>query len=133
MVQRSRPAPLTAPVVTKYTYSTNGQRASARPVGAVSSVGSLQQTNGYGSTTLSVSPQNIGDAFVLAVEVHDNTKSITSVSGGGATWQHLSSGVGNAHDVELWLGTITTTGSSTITVTFNASISGIHDELVAQE
>jgi hypothetical protein len=54
------------------------------------------------------------------------------VSGGGATWQKLTN-AGSNPDVELWLGTVTTTGSSTITVSYSGSVTSDAIELDAQE
>jgi RHS repeat-associated protein len=57
---------------------------------------------------------------------------VSSVSGGVATWQKLTNADPNP-DVELWLGTIATTGSSTITVSYTGSVSSDNVELDAQE
>jgi len=64
--------------------------------------------------------------------VASSSITVASVSGGGATWQKLTNTVDGV-DVELWLGTVTTTGSSTITVSYSGSISSTSVELSAQE
>jgi RHS repeat-associated protein len=123
---------------TSYLYNGDGLRTTATTPsttpGTISAVGSLAQVIGTGTTTLSVNPQHVGDALVLAVGVFASGFSVSSVSGGGATgWTKISRSTGNGSDNELWLGTVTTTGSSTITVTFSPSASGKITELDAQE
>jgi len=122
---------------TSYNYNGDGLRTtttnSSPSSGTISAVGSLKQTGGTGKTTLSVNPQHVGDALVLAVGVFSPGATVSSVSGGGSTgWAKVSeTTVGG--DTELWLGTVTTTGTSTITVTFSASVSSKQTELDAQE
>ncbi len=53
--------------------------------------------------------------------------------GGGSTWSKLKSNSTSGVDNEFWLGTVTTTGSSTITVTYSGSVSSDWIELSAQE
>lgn len=98
----------------------------------ITAVGSLVQSSGSGKSTLSVNPQHVGDAFVLSIGVFPSSPTVSSVSGGGSTWSRVSYTTVSG-DIEEWLGAITTTGSSTITVTFSGSISGVQDELLAQE
>src|SRR5579863_5745782 len=98
----------------------------------ISTVGSLAQTSGSGKSTLSITPQHVGDALVLAIGVFSSSPTVSSVSGGGSTWTRISSTTSSG-DIEEWLGNITATGASTITVAFSGSISGIQDELLAQE
>jgi RHS repeat-associated protein len=122
---------------TSYNYNGDGLRTtttnSSPSSGTISAVGSLKQTGGTGKTTLSVNPQHVGDALVLAVGVFSPGATVSSVSGGGSTgWTRVSSTTVGG-DTELWLGTVTTTGSSTITVTFSASVSSKQTELDAQE
>jgi hypothetical protein len=98
----------------------------------ITAVGSLAQNSGSGKSTLAVTPQHVGDALVLSIGVFPSSPTVSSVSGGGSTWSRVSYTTVSG-DIEEWLGTITTTGSSTITVTFSGSISGKQDELLAQE
>ncbi|HUY22655.1 MAG TPA: DUF6531 domain-containing protein, partial [Acidimicrobiales bacterium] len=116
--------------ITTYTYDTYGDVAStttsAGSTGtsatnavdkyaytSIRAVGSFVHNSANGLTTLSVSPQAVGDAEVLSVEVSSGSITVSSVSGGGATWSKLTNSVDSsqARDVELWLGTVTTTGS----------------------
>jgi RHS repeat-associated protein len=128
----SPPAP--APQATSYSYTTNGQRASAATTtGAIAPVGTLQTGNANGDATQSVDPQNVGDAIVLGVELLSSSVTVSSISGGGSTWRKLTSNSTGGDDNELWLGTVATTGSSTITVTYSGSVSSDWIELSAQE
>jgi RHS repeat-associated protein len=110
----------------KFTYGS--------PTSNISAVGSLVSNHGTGLTTLSVTPATVGDAWVLAVKV-GSTVTVSSVTGGGATWTKLTNSVDSSQsrDVEEWLGTITSTARSTITVTYSGSVSGVDTELDAQE
>ncbi len=131
--------PTSASTLTNYTYSTNGQRLSAATTtssggGSISAVGTLQQNLSSGTTTLAVDPQHVGDALVLAAAIN-SAATITAVSGGGATWTPLeTTAPESAYGMtQLWLGTVTTTGSSTITVTYSTSVTGVWIDLSAQE
>jgi RHS repeat-associated protein len=130
--------PSGATATTVYTYTTNGQRASATTTspstGAnISAVGSIAQSVADGDSTLSVNPQHVGDALVLGVSVNANDP-VSSVSGGGATWKFLARDTGSLlGNTEFWLGTVTSTGSSTITVSYTSSIGSTYVDLVAQE
>ncbi len=123
---------------TSYTYNGDGLRTtsttSATTAGTISAVGSRARAIGTGTTTLSVSPQHVGDALVLSVGVFATGFSVSSVSGGGSTgWTEISRSTANGGDTEVWLGTVTTTGSSTITATFSSSVSSKITELDSQE
>ena len=101
----------------------------------ISVVGGLADLQGNGVSSLPISPANLGDALVLSVKVSSATATVTSVTGGGVTsWTKLVSFQDNtSHDVELWLGTVSATGTSSITVGFSASVSSSNVELTAQE
>jgi RHS repeat-associated protein len=130
--------PSGASATTNYTYTANGQRASATStspsMGAnISAVGSIIQSVGYGDSTLSVNPRHVGDALILGVSVN-GTQTVSSVSGGGASWKFLARETGSAlGNTELWLGTVASTGSSTITVSWTSSIGSTYVDLAAQE
>ena len=101
--------------------------ATSAPLSSISSVGSLQESSGLSQSTLSVDPQHVGDALVLAVAAYGgNGVTVSSVSGGGATWQKLTNTNDSAADMdsELWLGTVTTSGNSSITVSYGGSYGG---------
>ena len=98
--------------------------------GAISAVGTLASNSGTGLTTLAVSPATAGDAMILQVWALSSTATVTSVSGGGSTWTLLKQ-YQNSYpsDEELWLGTVTSPGSSNITVAFSSSVASDHVEL----
>ncbi len=136
--------------ITNYTYDTYGDRATVSTQApstsptvpadrfsywAISGVGSLADSSGTGHTTVSVSPVTVGDALVLSVKVASASISVSSVTGGGVgSWSKLEAYNGySGHDLELWMGTLSTTGSATVTVTFSGSVSSITTELTSQE
>ena len=112
---------------------TAGVAAATAPV--IAAVGSPANASGSGITTLSVSPQAVGDVLVLAVKVNSTAITVSSVSGGGVSaWSNLESySVYAGHDLELWMGRVTATGSSSVTVTFSSSVSSISVELTSEE
>ena len=96
----------------------------------ISAVGALQShTNqpSAASEQISVSPAAAGNVLALAVEEKFPTTpafSVATVSGGGVTTWHKALGGPTSdaiHGQELWWGTVTTPGASTITVTFTAA------------
>ena len=100
------------------------------PAGTITAVGTLQShTNqpSVASEMISVSPAAAGNVLALAVEEKFPTTpafSVATVSGGGVTTWHRALGgptIDTQHGQELWLGTVTTPGVSTITVTFTAA------------
>ncbi len=108
--------------------------SAAEAAATITSVGSLADNQGNGVGSLSVSPKTVGDALVLAVKISSASATVSSVSGGGASWTKVSSYEDtSSHDLELWLGTVTATGSSTISVGYSASVSSTSIELTAQE
>lgn len=99
----------------------------------ISPVGTLASASG---DSLTVSPQTVGDLMVLTVSTDNSTPpTVTSVTGGGVSdWslaQRFDDTTNALLNAEIWYGTISTTGSSTIT----ATISGFSNftDLTAQE
>ncbi len=77
--------------------------------------------HGAATTTLSDSPANIGDLLVLTTQIPTGSDSVSSISGGGVTtWTkvNVAPSGGSVNRVEMWMGTVTTTGAGTITVTY---------------
>src|SRR6266851_5636292 len=75
-----------------------------------------------GVKTLVMSPASIGNGIALYVKIPDNVHTVTSVTDTkGASWQRVADpnvdGGSIPHTHEVWLGTVTATGSTTITVT----------------
>jgi phosphate transport system substrate-binding protein len=104
---------------------------------AISPVGPLLSQASDGGSTLQVSAPTVGDAWVLAIRVKNSATDVSSVSGGGAGghWTKLGriSDATQNEDVEEWLGPISKTGSSPVTVKFSRGVSGTKVELTAQE
>lgn len=105
-------------------------------VNAISAVGTaFTQAATSGATTLSVTPTTAGNCLIVATNTTLTTDSM-SLSGGGCTqWVRLAGPfVGSSTALELWVGIITTTGSSTITFTGSPSaLSGGTNGFMAQE
>jgi hypothetical protein len=109
--------------------------ANGAPPGAVASaVGSLaSQVSTTGGTTLSVSPLNLGDLMVVTVETGAAVQ-VSSLSGGGVTtWTRALQWAPAGTDREIWYGTVTTTGASTITFALTGSTGTHNIEYDAQE
>lgn len=86
---------------------------------ATTLVGSAVTASGV--TQLTMSPAAVGNAIALYVKIPDNVHTVTSVSDTkGASWQRVADPVvdtySTPHTHEIWLGTVTATGSTTITV-----------------
>jgi RHS repeat-associated protein len=103
------------------------------PPTGISAVGSWKSNWGTGIDTLSVSPSHVGDEMLLIAAGGSTTLSVVSVSGGKTSWSSSKVAGGAADGVELWTGTVTSTGSSTITVTWSGSVAGNWTEIDAQE
>jgi hypothetical protein len=101
---------------------------------SITAVGSLAEV--FDANTLSVSPVTTGDIEVLAVQAQPESSAVVaSVSGGGvSTWSKAIaySGSATTSDLEIWWDKVTSTGSSTITVTWSGS-TPTYRELDAQE
>ena len=106
-----------------FTYTTPGS--------TITAVGTLQtDTDDFPALTttetVSVSPAAIGNVLALAVEEKfpgGTPFTVSTVSGGGVTTWHRSNGgptIDTQHGQELWWGTVTTAGASTITVTYSS-------------
>ncbi len=123
--------------------STPDQRGVTRPtpcnIGAyqavgLTSVGTLANKSGTGATTVAVSPQHGGDLLALAIKVYSSSITASSVSGGGAnTWTRAANVSEDGNDLQIWIGTVSTTGTSTITVTFSGSVTSTYTGLAVHE
>lgn len=103
---------------------------------AITAVGSPATWDAVAATTIPVSPTTVGNALLLTTRIA-GAPTITAVSGGGVTtWTRVAGpSVDTAFSAthEMWLGTITATGSATITITFSASVAGMVVSLVSFE
>jgi hypothetical protein len=78
-----------------------------------------------GSYSLTVDPTTVGDALILQVQNYTNDLLTTAVAGGGvSSWASLIAYQDsvNGWDIELWLGTVTATGSATVTITTSSGV-----------
>ena len=95
---------------------------------SISPVGPLISQASDGGSTLPVSAATVGDAWVLAVRVKNSSADVSSISGGGVGghWTKLTrvSDATQNEDVEEWLGPISKTGASAVTVHFSESNRG---------
>lgn len=115
--------------------------ATPAPITAIQTSGSGSQSftesNGTAISTLAVSPTLLGDLMVVYGEVHSATIHYTTLSGGGvATWTPIVGpfvGTSGAYSMNMWMGVVTATGSSTITAATSASISGLTTGLASVE
>ena len=76
------------------------------------------------------SPGATGDLLALVTVVGSTSLTVSSVSGGGVTTWNKAAGFDgylNA-DEEIWYGKVTSTGSSTVTVAWSGSVSGLSTE-----
>ena len=101
---------------------------------SIAPVGLFWDRAANGTASLPVSPVQVGDALVMVVKISSSTVTVSSVSGGGASWVKVEAFAGTSgKDVELWLGSVTTPGSQTVSVTYSGSVSSDDVELAAQE
>jgi hypothetical protein len=96
---------------------------------AISTVGSFSSNSGTKLLTMSASAANVGDLWMLFVSISlasgSATTAAASMSGGGvASGGWLNCGAVNASTktrIEMWVGRISTSGSSTITMTLSGT------------
>ena len=103
-----------------------------------SAAGTLASNVAAGLTTLAHTNNAAGNCLVLGTKITSSTITVSSVSGGGATgWVRITGPLTDNQSVirteELWLGTVSSTGAQTITVTFSSSNAGINTDLCCQE
>jgi hypothetical protein len=97
----------------------------AAATGAITAVGALDSNSGSALGTLADNPVNVGDVLVVAAEPGATTPILTSISGGGvSTWTKgvQFAGTNQPRDVEIWYGTVSAVGPSTITFTWSGSL-----------
>lgn len=88
----------------------------------IQSIPANQTASAVTSTTISLTNVQVGNMLILDAisAATTGTPTVSSVTGGGATWSKISSTTYSSglKDLEWWYGTGTTGGSVTITVTF---------------
>lgn len=102
---------------------------------AISGVGSAYQNHGSGVTTITaVNPTTVGDLLVVGIGYDSGTPSASGISHSGVTaWTKLFRESSGGEGAEVWLGTVTATGSATLTVSFSPSNSGVGSAILAQQ
>lgn len=88
------------------------------------SITEVTEWDANATNTLPISPSAVGDEVVLTTQIPTAGVSVSSISGGGvSTWTKavVNNGNGIVNRVEMWVGTVTATGNSTITVTYSAA------------
>jgi len=76
------------------------------------------------ASSVTVSPTTIGDEMVMTTQIPTGGVTVTNVSGGGVTtWSKVIANAGNGtvNRVEMWVGTVTSTGSTSLSVTYSSS------------
>ena len=88
------------------------------------SITEVQEWDANATNTLTIDPSAIGNEIVLTTQIPTSGVTVTAISGGGVSnWTKavVNNGNGTVNRVEMWIGTVTATGSSTITVTYSAA------------
>lgn len=100
-----------------------------------SAAGTLASNNSSGLTTLAHTNNATGNVLVVGVKISSTTITVSSITGGGATGWVRVAGPSNdsTRSQEMWIGTVTTTGSQTLTVNFSSSNSGLATDIDCQE
>ena len=124
--------------VTTYTYDGDGNTLSqtVEPAASVpapiSAVGASDVYDGWlGSSSMSgpFSPQHVGDLLVLGVKNDTWPQSVSSVSGAGVgSWAPAGAPFFDGADgqiEQIWYGTVTSAGSSTLTVNWGTTIGNV--------
>ena len=119
-------------------FSGRGRPAEHRRLMTFAAVGTWISARGTGSgttTTMSVTPANIGDFYISPSG--DSTSAASTRPGwpaAGTTWTMIGAHEYSAFTYNgLWIGKITATGASTITVTWSAAVTGATLGITTQE
>ncbi len=88
------------------------------------SITEVAEWDANATNTLTISPSSVGDEVVLTTQIPTAGVTVTGISGGGvSSWSKaiVNNGNGTVNRVEMWYGTVTAAGASTITVTYSAA------------
>ncbi len=88
------------------------------------SITEVAEWDANATNVLPVNPSAVGDELILTTQIPTSGVTVTGVSGGGvSTWTKavVNNGDGTVNRVEMWVGTVTAAGSSSITVTYSAA------------
>ena len=98
------------------------------------SITEVAEWDANATNALTIAPSSVGDEVILTTQIPNSGTTVSSVSGGGVgSWTKIvaNNGDGTVNRVEMWAGTVTTAGSSTITVTYSGTAS--NEEVTATE
>lgn len=100
---------------------------------AITSAGALHFNSGTGATTASLTSTAVGDIFLFVVTVNFQTVNITGISGGNANWITVVPNWQSTHgnSMAMFMGTQTSVGTATATITFSGSVSAMYMEYIA--
>lgn len=109
--------------------------SSAPAAGTIVPVGKLVATKATAGTTLTVAPVAVANILIVWGNVASSTIHFTTLSGGGVTtWNHVNGpNVIGTNSWDMWWGVVTSSGSSTITASASAALTGLTTTLAAQE
>lgn len=107
----------------------------AATAGAIGATGAATTAGGIGVLTMAVSPTAIGDVLVMATNLTSTSLTVSSVAGGGVTtWTRIAGPfVGTTNTLSIWMGVVTATGPSTVTITGSGSLAAVTTRLIAQQ
>jgi hypothetical protein len=84
--------------------------------------------------TNSVTTSNLGDLLIVSANINSASFTVSNVSGGGASnWHVINSFTPTGHSIAIWVGTVTSTGTANLTVTYSGNITTNTAEVVAAE
>ncbi len=104
--------------------------------GVVEESGFPQDSDAMGNSSIAVTTQAVGDLVILSEKQHTSGVTVTGVTGGNVTsWTRAVSyantdGVDPTYD-EVWYGTATAVGASSISVSYSQDVSASDIELIA--
>jgi hypothetical protein len=76
------------------------------------------------NSSITVNPQKVGDLMILSDQLHSTSVNVSAVSGGNSGTWHLAEqfiDTANTLTYQVWYAVATSTGSSTITLTYSAT------------
>jgi hypothetical protein len=76
------------------------------------------------NSSITVNPQKVGDLMILSDQLQSTSVNVTAVSGGNSGTWHLAEqfiDTANTLTYQVWYAVATSTGSSTITLTYSAT------------
>src|ERR1035441_6860072 len=89
---------------------------------------------GLGTSTLSITPANVGDVVLFVTSVNSLSITCTGLSSSNATWDSgsvVSSTSDGGHPLQLWKGVATAASAATVTASWSGSVTTLDVELCA--